>query len=464
MRTPICCVSLLLALAELLSFSLLLTSAYNPKRTQSDPPLPLFDITDRGHFADPDLKRLKAEVEAAGGRIKDLGICMGSVVEGNVKLEDLSYEARDDLALLVARRGVVCQFFQTLLRANLADNALVFRKQESLNIDAQRALGQHFGPLHTHPTYAVPRRGDLDDVVVVYTDRDSRPDPFAFSRAELFHSDVTYEVQPPGTTILKLMTTPEVGNDTLWSSGYALYSSLSKPYQKYLESLRAVHTSFNQAASRTATINVPKRQPIETAHPLVRVHPVTGLKAVFCNSGFVSRIVGVPKAEGDNLLKFLQDSFAQQTDATVRWRWEAGDVAIWDNRVVNHSATFDAYVSTQIPLLMVVEACAHLSPLCAMAYASHRRPRNPSLSKNTRRSTSSPPKTGSKSGTSRSASHRPVQTTAAPSPRLSGTRRPTRSPTFDINDAQSWLYIPAPAQPESVSGKGSPCGSTSPAL
>lgn len=59
----------------------------------------------------------------------------------------------------------------------------------------------------------------------------------------------------------------------------------------------------------------------------------------------MTRLVGVPKAESDNTLGFLRDCFAQQTDATTRWRWKAGDVAIWDNRVVNHSATFDAYPS-----------------------------------------------------------------------------------------------------------------------
>lgn len=122
-------------------------------------------------------------------------------------------------ALLVAQKGVV-----------------FFRGQQDMTIESQRDLGAHFGPLHKHATYATPRRGDLDDVVgksplygvsgaspligsVVYSDRNSRPDMFAFSRAELFHSDVTYEVQPPGTTILRLLVTPEVGNDTLWSSG-----------------------------------------------------------------------------------------------------------------------------------------------------------------------------------------------------------------------------------------------------
>ena len=187
---------------------------------------------------------------------------------------------------------------------------------------------------------------------MVYSDKNSRPDLYAFSRAELFHSDVTYEIQPPGATILRLYTTPEVGNDTLWSSGYNVYSQLSRPYQIYLESLYAIHTGTNQAASRSAAGHkVPLREPIDTIHPVVRVHPVTGLKAVFVNPGFVTRLVGVPKAESDNTLAFLKDCFSQQTDATTRWRWEAGDVAIWDNRVVNHSATFDAYVSgpAQIP-------------------------------------------------------------------------------------------------------------------
>lgn len=191
-----------------------------------------------------------------------------------------------------------------------------------------------------------PRNTDIKLTSVVYSDKNSRPDLYAFSRAELFHSDVTYEIQPPGATILRLYTTPEVGNDTLWSSGYNVYSQLSRPYQIYLESLSAIHTGHNQAASRSAAGHkIPLREPIDTIHPVVRVHPVTGLKAVFVNPGFVTRLVGVPKAESDNTLAFLKDCFAQQTDATIRWRWEAGDVACWDNRVVNHSATFDAYVS-----------------------------------------------------------------------------------------------------------------------
>jgi sulfonate dioxygenase len=71
-------------------------TAHNPARTTSDPPLPLFDITDRGHYADPSHSRLRAFAERHGGRVKDIGVAVGTLVEG-VKLEELGQEEKDDL-------------------------------------------------------------------------------------------------------------------------------------------------------------------------------------------------------------------------------------------------------------------------------------------------------------------------------------------------------------------------------
>lgn len=230
---------------------------------------------------------------------------------------------------------------------------------------------------------------------------------------------MTYEIQPPGPTILRLLTTPEVGNDTLWSSGTALYSSLSRYYQQYLESLSALHTGFNQAASRVGTITVPRREPIETVHPVVRVHPVTGHKAIFVNPGFVTRIIGVPKAESDNTLAFLRDGFAQQTDATVRWRWEAGDVALWDNRVTTHSATFVSVPPADVFLLTMDRT--HTLP-SATACASPRSRSVPSASSSTKRRRARRPSTTSRSGTLSSASRDPRATRARHLPVASATR------------------------------------------
>jgi sulfonate dioxygenase len=132
---------------------------------------------------------------------------------------------------------------------------------------------------------------NLDDTLpppVVYNDSSSRPDPAAFSKLELWHSDVSYELQPPSTTSLKLITGPEVGGDTLWSSAYALYSSLSPGFQTYLEGLSAVHSAVAQANGARAAGTPVRREPIETVHPVVRVHPATGWKSVYVNP------VGVP--------------------------------------------------------------------------------------------------------------------------------------------------------------------------
>lgn len=120
---------------------------------------------------------------------------------------------------------------------------------------------------------------------VVYNDKSRRPDPAAFSKIELWHTDVSYEQQPPSTTSLKVISGPEYGGDTLWSSGYALYSSLSRGLQIYLEGLTAVHSAKAQAdGARAAGLPV-RREPVETVHPIVRVHPATGWKSVYVNPG-----------------------------------------------------------------------------------------------------------------------------------------------------------------------------------
>ncbi|KAF8552051.1 TauD-domain-containing protein [Imleria badia] len=281
-------------------------------------PLEKVDVTDRGHSADPEKKALFS----AAKKVQHLTPAIGTELTG-IDLRQLTPAQKDELALLVAERGVV-----------------FFRDQE-LNIHEQLDLARHFGPLHKHATTPVPKELGLEEVHVVYNDAARRPDSTAFSKFELWHSDVTYEIQPPSTTSLKVITGPEYGGDTLWSSGYALYSSLSPGLQTYLEGLTALHSAVAQAeGSRAAGLHV-RREPIETIHPVVRVHPVTGWKSIYVNPGFTRRIVGVPKAESDTILNFLFQQISSNVDFQVRFHWEPNSIAFWDNRIVTHSATFD---------------------------------------------------------------------------------------------------------------------------
>ncbi|KAF9522316.1 hypothetical protein CPB83DRAFT_918383 [Crepidotus variabilis] len=281
-------------------------------------------IVDRGLSADPK----KANLLGAASKVTQLTSVIGTEILG-IDLRQLTNAQKDELALLVAERGVV-----------------FFRDQE-IDIHQQLELARHFGPLHKHATTPVPKVGGLEEVHVVYNDDKRRPDPSAFSKLELWHSDVSYELQPPSTTSLKVVTCPEVGGDTLWSSGYALYSSLSPSFQKYLESLYVVHSAAQQADGQKAAGLPIRRPPIETVHPLVRVHPVTGWKSVYVNPGFSRYIRDVPKVESDFVLNFLYRQISENPDFQVRFRWETNSVAFWDNRIVTHSATYDIWPATR---------------------------------------------------------------------------------------------------------------------
>lgn len=286
-------------------------------------PLTEVKVTERGLFADP----AKRSLCDAAKNVNHLTPAIGTEIEG-VDLRQLTDVQKDELALLVAERGVV-----------------FFRDQE-IDIHQQLDLARYFGPLHKHATTPIPRNG-LEEVHVVYNDASRRPDPSAFSKLELWHSDVSYELQPPSITSLKLITGPEVGGDTLWSSGYALYSSLSPGLQTYLEGLTAVHSAVAQADGNRAAGLPVRRQEIETIHPLVRVHPATQWKSVYVNPGFTRRIVGVPKAESDAVLTFLFRQINENPDHQVRFRWRPNSIAFWDNRIVTHSATFDFWPATR---------------------------------------------------------------------------------------------------------------------
>jgi sulfonate dioxygenase len=184
-----------------------------------------------------------------------------------------------------------------------------------------------FGRLHIHPTSGQPK--DYPEFHLVY--RDAKPkNDWVYDIQKLsstvWHSDVTYEQQPPGLTTLFLYDTPGSGGDTgyvsqvgeqsCWPwhaiSTYAdyipeAYNRLSPSLRAYLETLSVVHSGVEQAeySRRGNRGGVVKREPVENVHPLVRRHPVTGEKALFVNKQFSRRIVGLRTEESDAILNLL---------------------------------------------------------------------------------------------------------------------------------------------------------------
>jgi sulfonate dioxygenase len=120
-----------------------------------------------------------------------------------------------------------------------------------------------------------------------------------------YHSDVSYEHQPPAITILTLLQVPSTGGDTGWVSQVAAYERLSPPIQKLLEGLRAEHSGYPQAENAARDGKHVRRAPVISKHPIVRIHPATGEKALFINPGFTKKIEGLKEEESDALLKLL---------------------------------------------------------------------------------------------------------------------------------------------------------------
>lgn len=110
--------------------------------------------------------------------------------------------------------------------------------------------------------------------------------------------------------------------------------------QTYLESLTAIHSAEMQASGSRAIGRPVRREPVITEHPLVRTHPVTGWKSLFFNPGFVTKIVGIPKVESDMIISYLNELIATTQEIHVRFQWGKDDVAFWDNRIVNHTASY----------------------------------------------------------------------------------------------------------------------------
>lgn len=159
-----------------------------------------------------------------------------------------------------------------------------------------------------------------------------------------WHSDVSYELQPPGLTALFLFDSPPSGGDTGYVDQRHAYKRLTPSFAAYLETLSVVHSGVDQANStregKRGKEQV-KRAPVENIHPLVRRHPVTGEKALYVNRVFSRRIVGLKIEESDALLNFLYHHIEIGQESQVRVGWKPRTVVLWDNRITAHTANID---------------------------------------------------------------------------------------------------------------------------
>ncbi|MGW7729710.1 TauD/TfdA family dioxygenase [Streptomyces canus] len=212
--------------------------------------------------------------------------------------------------------------------------ALVF-SDVNLDDEGQQAFARHFGELTTaHPT--VPAVDGAPNVLPVDSEEGRA--------ANNWHTDVTFVLNPPQASTLRSLTIPPYGGETLISNSAAAYRNLPEPLRRLADGLWAEHTNdydyavpeetvdAEQAARRAQFTSIKFR----TAHPVVRVHPLTGERGLFIG-GFAQRIVGLSVSESRKVLDLLQ-AYVTRPENLLRHRWSENQLVLFDNRITQHYA------------------------------------------------------------------------------------------------------------------------------
>ncbi|WP_108883449.1 taurine dioxygenase [Anderseniella sp. Alg231-50] len=221
----------------------------------------------------------------------------------------------------------------------LIDHLVVFFRDQDMTPERHMAFAQSFGDLdEPHPVYAhVP---GFDRIVMLANDASNPPD------TDGWHTDLTFKQSPPFASILVARDVPPTGGDTIWSSMYAAYDALDEHMKAHLADKVAVHdmgdfrNSFTVGEADTGRLDAAMQRFGSALHNVVQVHPVTGRRFLYVNEGFTQHIVGMTKRASNRLLAYLLDHI-DRPEYQVRFKWQAGSIAMWDNRCTQHYAVSD---------------------------------------------------------------------------------------------------------------------------
>lgn len=275
-------------------------------------------------------------------RIRRLGVFLGVEVTG----VDLS-------------RPLDPETVRAIGAAHAAHEVLVFPDQKITSADLMR-FGRYFGELTVHP---FSTNAEDDAALIVYDNKEGNPP----APTDIWHTDETFRECPPMGTMLCSKIIPEVGGDTVFASMTAAYEGLSDRMQHYISGLEAVHDfkPFKQLFSQSEEGREKLRRyeelyPLVT-HPVVRVHPVTGRKAIFVNAQFTLYIKGMEEGESRSLLDTLF-RVTSILEYQYRHRWQPDTVVFWDNRAAQHAAVHDYYPQRRLMERVTIKGDRPIGP------------------------------------------------------------------------------------------------------
>jgi taurine dioxygenase len=222
------------------------------------------------------------------------------------------------------------------VRRALVEHLVIFVRDQDISMQDQVRFSEYFGEIiqgkGTRVTDEVAGVNVIDQIAPKGQGTDD------------WHSDHMFLPEPPMGTTLRAVQLPECGGDTCFTSMYAAYEALSDAMRSFLDSLTA-RNSAEPVVARVKNMglyanDIERDMHPPVIHPVVRVHPESGRKALFVCGNYTTRIVELSDAESRRLLAMLFEHI-KSPQFQCRYRWERDTLALWDNRVVQHCAIPD---------------------------------------------------------------------------------------------------------------------------
>ncbi len=258
----------------------------------------------------------------------------------NITVREVGGNIGAEIGGVVASGELADDVVRELRRALLRHRVVFLRDQDGVDADAQLEFASRLGtPTKPHPTVT----GDGRAVLPIDSEQ---------GKANSWHTDVTFVDRIPSISVLRAVTLPPYGGTTVWANTVRAYETLPAALKALAERLRAVHSNRydyagHRGEQRLGGVDVKEQAyreefeqlAFEAEHPVVRLHPETQEPA-FVLGHFVRGFTGLTTPDSSALFDVFQRHITR-LENTVRWNWEPGDIAIWDNRATQHYAVAD---------------------------------------------------------------------------------------------------------------------------
>jgi alpha-ketoglutarate-dependent taurine dioxygenase len=251
--------------------------------------------------------------------IRPLQPTIGAEISGVDLSQPISDELRDEI------------------RAAILKYKVVFFRDQTLDNEQHAAFAARFGPLYNHPTTKYDPKVTPIHQISAEDSKTYLADVTPKALRDAYHTDTSWRLVPTWGAVLRAVNLPEVGGDTIWVDGGLAYRALPEDIKQRLENKLVTH-DFRSALARAG-----HEYPV-VAHPIVRTHRETGEKILWVNFSQHPQILRLELSESQDLLDIVLDHY-KAPENQVRFSWQPGSVAFWDNRAAVHYAVrnYDDY-------------------------------------------------------------------------------------------------------------------------